>query len=63
MDRRKFIDTAAIISGGLVVKSGSGFPDLIFNSPSKINFQNGSELKADLVIAGGGVKTETVSRS
>ena len=55
MDRRKFIDTAAIISGGLVVKSGSGFPEMIFNSPSKINFQNGSELKADLVIAGGGL--------
>ena len=55
MYRRKFIDIAAALSGGLVLPSVTGLRDLFLISPEKPYPQNGSELKADLVIAGGGL--------
>jgi hypothetical protein len=55
MDRRKFIDITAVLSGALAAKSFSGFADTFFISPRRATPTHGSELKADLVIAGGGL--------
>ncbi len=55
MNRRKFIDITAVLSGAMAAKSFSGFADHFLISSSRTNPQNRSELKADLVIAGSGL--------
>ncbi|MBK8884667.1 MAG: FAD-dependent oxidoreductase [Bacteroidales bacterium] len=56
MKRKKFIELATLSGGTLAAASFSGFPDYLnFTGNYKNSLNKGYELKADVIIAGGGL--------